>query len=325
MEQYKYAFVDGNWILSRVFFAMTRDIDGRVDHRFKYNLAAVTTNSILKFFRDKYVVGKIILVWDTAPYIKQSLLNNEYKIGRYNPTQELEDETDPEKIRKLEDDAFNLSKKSEAKAIMKELHQVGLPSIWHKGYEADDIVYYLAQGLSPEMVRTGQRSMLVSIDSDWQYWGAPNVDVYNPISEVMYEHEKVREENRVPKEMSLFHFKSLYDSFYGSHNDLVITVTDDVYDDDCLITFDKFKKIGYSPEIFKDVNLARAQMETFNFERIKGYNKQVELDLHSLPLIGSIANESQIASIGMKLKVPLNTGRFSYYLSTLDKNLFKDE
>lgn len=325
MEHYKYAFVDGNWILSRVFYAMTRDIEGKVDHRFKYNLASVTTNSILKFFRDKYVIDKIILVWDTAPYAKQSLLNNEYKIGRYNPIQELEDETDPEKIKKLEDDAHNFQEKSAAKALMKELYQVALPSIWHKGYEADDIVYYLAQGLSPEMVRTGQKSMLVSIDSDWQYWCAPNIDVYNPISDTVYEYEKVREENRVPKDMSLFRFKSLYDSFYGSHNDLVITVTDDVYDEDCLVTFDRFEKEGYSTEIFKDINLARAQMETFNFERIKGYHKQVELDLQSLPLIGVVANESQIATIGMKLKIPLNTGGFSYYLSTLDKNLFKDE
>lgn len=319
MNSYKYALIDGNYVLSRNYFAIMRNYQNcRVPLGFAETLVMSVTTSILTMV-SSFNIGKIIILWDTYPYHKSSLLRGSYKSTRYYMTEEdAEEIEDPEEREKAKIDAYNFERRTEAKNKLKLLGNISIPSLFRKGYEADDLAYMISTKLS----ENGESALLVSIDSDWSFWIQPGVDFYNPKSEVITTYEQSIIENKVDTtKRSLFRHKVLYDSFYGSHNDLVQSVTDEHWYDDVNSLMDRFEAEGYTTELFKDPSLARAQIESFNFSQYKDYI-YIDSMYRSMDSIGSIASLSDIATFGTKIKVPFNVGAFEHYYNTLDKSLF---
>lgn len=318
MRKYKYALIDMSWICYRNYCAMGGRNGTKVPDYFPQALVASVTTSILNACRE-FLIDKIVQVWDFGPYYKQQILNNTYKAGRYKPTEEeaakIEDEQQKEIMLA---DAYNFTKKNEAQSILMGLSELGLPSIYKPGYEADDLVYILGKMISDK----GDTAIICSVDSDWDYWIHPGIDHYNPNRNTIKSYEESCEENGIG-ELSLFEFKALYDSIYGSHNALLKTIKDEHYDRDCHEIFDIVNSRGFTEDIFEYPDLALAQYKSFQFDQLPDYNT-LPLLYEYMEVEGQVPSQSFIAKFGVDRLINFNTSAFSHYLKTLNPKLFKE-
>lgn len=176
-----------------------------------------------KYTRDMCTAEKIILLWDKAPYYKVDIL------GAYKDSREYHDEseldeidiyTNPEEYANLQEWITDNNKKNEAKRfIVDNFNKLGMISIIHQGYEGDDLAYLCSQYLKDD----DEISAIVSSDSDWEYWGSPNVKTIKFNGEQSFYEDKLAynlERLRAPKNLDLFTLKAYFDTFYGSHNDI---------------------------------------------------------------------------------------------------------
>lgn len=317
MKRYKYAFVDGNYFLHRNFCASGGVSGIEMDDYFPNRLVASVTSSILSI-TGEFLIDKIIILWDTPPYNKVEFLKTKYKAGRYYMTVEDAEEIDDEGEREVAlANAKNFLKRTEAKNKMKLLGQIGLPSVYRQGYEADDLIYILGKYCSEHQ----EEYLAISRDSDWMYWITECGTWYEPKKEVLLTYDEVVKQENINKGMSLFRYKTLYDSFYGSHNALVKTVTDEAWNIDQHILFDKFEKEGFTDEIFEDIDGARLQIKSFDFTQYPDYN-YLESVYESLSSIGTAPSLSRIPEVSNELLVDFNSDKFKHYYNTLDQKLF---
>jgi hypothetical protein len=288
-----------------------------MDDYFPNRLAASVTSSILNI-TSYFLIDKIIILWDTPPYNKIEFLNNKYKAGRYYMTledaEQIEDEGEKEVALA---NAKNFIKRAKAKELLKSIGSLGLPSIYRQGYEADDLIYILGKYCSENQ----EEYLAISRDSDWMYWITECGSWYEPNKEVLMTYEEVVDQEKINKGMSLFRYKTLYDSFYGSHNALVRTVTDEAWEIDQHILFDKFEKEGFTTEIFEDPDTARLQLKSFDFTQYPDFNYLQSVH-ESLSSIGSAPSLSRVAEVSNELIVDFNSDRFKHYYNTLDPKLF---
>ena len=176
--------------------------------------------AIGKVTRDLCSAEKVILLWDKAPYHKVTILGA-YKDSReYHDYEELNSCTNPSDKAYLEEWISDNDKKNTAKQfIINNLGQLGMISIIHQGYEADDLAYLCSQYLKED----DEPSTICSSDNDWYYWGSENVDTMTFKGERWtYQQTKQWEVDNIHAipEQDLFTIKSIYDSLHGSHNDL---------------------------------------------------------------------------------------------------------
>lgn len=316
--KFKYAFIDGNWVLHRNFCAMGGVSGTKLYEGADRTLITSVVSSFLKM-TSEFDVEKIIILWDTPPYAKVKLLDD-YKGGRYHPSEEeAEQIEDPaEKEREL-NNAYNFRLRSIAKEDIKSLGSIGLPSIWKQGFEADDLAYLFSKYCSDK----GDSCVLISVDSDWEYWTNPGSCIYNPKRDELHTHEEICKNSVLLDGMSLFRFKSLIDTFYGSHNDLEKTIRDDRYEEDCHDVFREFEKTGFTTELFDDPHLAELQLRSFDFSKYDGY-KDIQGLCESLDSIGGLSSLSGIIDVAQDLNTNINTNAFKHYYSTLNSELFKE-
>lgn len=315
--KFKYAFIDGNWVLHRNFCAMGGVSGVKLFEGAENQLTSSVTSSILKMLQE-FDVEKIIILWDTAPYCKTLLLDT-YKAGRYNPTDEDIDSIDDEdeKLKEL-NNKYNFKLRSAAKENLQTLGELGLPSIYLKGFEGDDLAYLMSKYCSEQ----GIRHLLVSIDSDWEYWCNPNGCVYNPKRDETYSYDDIAKRVVLQNGMSLFRFKSLYDTFYGSHNALSMTIKEELYPEDCHEMFKIFNEKGFTTELFDDPDTAKIQLETFDMSKYDGFDK-ISYICDSLDKIGQKSSLGKINDFGMTTGIWLNIDAFKHYYQTANWKLFQ--
>lgn len=179
--------------------------------------------SIGKFTRDMCNAEKVLLLWDRAPYFKVDIL------GAYKDSREYHDQSeldgidihkDPEDYAYLQEWLSDNDKKNKAKQfIINNFDNLGMVSIYHQGYEADDLAYLCSQYLKDE----DEMCAIVSSDSDWEFWGSPKVKTIKFNGSQSFYEDKLNyalEAYKAPKDLDLFTLKSYLDTFYGSHNDI---------------------------------------------------------------------------------------------------------
>lgn len=324
--KFKYILIDGNWVLHRNFCAMGGVSGELVDEYFVDNLVKSVTSSILNIISE-FKVDKAILLWDTPPYYKNEALGDSYKGTRYKATQEAIDaEEDSNEKRKLENNRYNFFERAKAKKILQKFDILSLPSLYLDGFEGDDLAYLCSKWISEnetvDKSYTG-KAIIASVDSDWEYWLTEGVYLYNPKRDEVHSYEEILQINMPPKGMSLFRYKSLYDSFYGSHNDLERTILDERYDEDCHEIFKEFEREGFTTKIFKDPELAKLQLSTYDFEKYEGYSDAIEL-CESLPTVGKKCTNSILPLRAAKIDATINTTKFFSYLNEINQELFTD-
>lgn len=89
---YDYCIVDCQYFLARNYFAILSNFNKLPDNGWAM-IATSVIRSLIKL-RDSLEFRKMILVWDTYPYIKHQLLQGDYKSGRSYTTDEDVEECD---------------------------------------------------------------------------------------------------------------------------------------------------------------------------------------------------------------------------------------
>lgn len=280
---YNYLIFDGQYFLTRNFkmlkssYSKLRDVmDDKGNPVMKDNkplklklsnlnwndLFRSTFQSIVKFKRDIINGDRIIVVFDSAPYIKSQLVPH-YKCNRYYLSDDdlvgLNCEEDPAKYYTLAEEVRmeNIKRLTKEK-IIENFPKMGINILIHRGYEGDD----LAKLLSDRLNETGLKSLIISSDSDWRYLVNENVDYSNPKGNIvrLSDVKKELDRNEV-SDISVYHYKSILDSLYGSHNDLYPTI-DKTKNFTNIELFSKLLNNDYSALL--DEELYKKQLESFN-------------------------------------------------------------
>jgi 5'-3' exonuclease len=295
---YKYLIFDGSYYVMKAFHALRsynyKDIplvdktgniqfykDGDIITTYEYtftkiDLARAVYYQIAKLIREHIPCKKPIIVFDKSPYHKLKELED-YKSDRHYYSEddlaEIDEEKELKKWNETKEEIRIESIKREAKEWIKNnFNELGIPVLWHQGYEGDDLAYLLANQLELD----GEKSAIVSIDGDWSYLINPNVDhikLFMKKDPVIISYDEMRDRDpNIPEDMSLYRYKSIIDSLYGSHNFLQPTITaDSTGDIDAKNLVLEVNSGNYSH--LSDIDLFQRQLRSFN---IDGYP---ELDI----------------------------------------------
>jgi hypothetical protein len=343
MDSYKYLVFDAQYFLTRNFKALNRtceelpvlDENGNkvlsedgTEITFESMTATSDTlvksffQSIVKFVRDTASCRKIVLLFDRWPYHKDQIVE-EYKGSRFYATQEdleaIDRKTEPLKYAEMEEELRRNKIKQDAKYfIISNFEQIGMKVYSRKGYEADDYAMLIAKYLEND----NERSAVVSIDSDWDYFVNKNVDHIKPNGTVIRYDDMIKNEltpNTNPDwNLSLYHYKAYVDSIYGSHNDLNGTLNDGVTDSiKDLIT--QIKSGDFHN--FKDKNLVIAQLKSFDVDHYPEIDK-VHQSLWYMDKGGSIMSSSEFANFTIMNALGIRLDYYDKFVTMLDKTLY---
>lgn len=242
--KYKYLIFDGDYLLTRNFkkclgvsyYYQDKEVlkdENEISTLIKQfvltpqDLARSVFYSVSKFLSENHTCEVPIIVFDKTPYYK-SLSLDYYKSGRSYVTEEnligLDPEIDAVKIALLKEEICRLKIKSEAKSFIKEhFPKLGIECLYKKGYEADDLAKLISDELNQNLIK----SAIISNDDDWSYLINPKIDYINFKGKVTSYEDKLNYMNYFKNnlgDLSLYQYKSIVDSIYGSHNDLRSTI-----------------------------------------------------------------------------------------------------
>lgn len=311
---YDYCIVDAQWLLTRNYFAIKSNYDRMPDNASKL-ISTSVLRSIIKL-TEVLRFKKVILLWDSYPYHKHTLLQD-YKGSRsFTTWDDVEAEEDPEVKARLEIDAHNLQQRSNAKIFLRDLSSMGLPSFYKKGYEADDLAYIF----SNRVLEEGKTAVLVSIDTDWNYWINPNVDWYSPKSGVT-NYKDTLESLNYDSSLTLFEYKRHYDAFYGSHNDFSNTVTDEAWN----LSFNEFysKYLNKEYDIFQDKSLFEKQYQSLDILNYPGIDK-IHSMVYFMDKSGSLPSRGQWEAFRANNGINITDTEYFKLINNLDPKLFWD-
>lgn len=343
MKDYKYLIFDGQYYLVRNLKALTPRYSKTIVLKNEEGIPILNENgnqqcyeitsissfdlvksffySIAKFIRESASCRKIILCFDSAPYHKLKFIEN-YKGSRsyatYDDLARIDKTKDPLSYLKIEEELKINRIKQDAKSfILENFSKLGICSIIHKGYEADDLAYKIASRLELD----DQKSAVVSIDDDWSYLINKNVDWIKSNTKKRFTYDDiVGRSNDFTDDLgiSLFQFKSYYDSMYGSHNDLESTV--DVTEK---IPFNDLLKKYLSGDLSKilDLNKFNAQYESFDIEKYPEYD-QVINKIKSLEFSGHISSIDEFELFKLVNNFNIKTDYYSNFIKELDSTLY---
>lgn len=348
-NNYKFAFFDAQLILVRTIKALSpRSPEGIVKRE---DVMRTFLYSIFKVVREKGV-DRPVLLWDSSPYHKKDILESflpesHYKADRWiqEDIGELKDKIaqlgiqidslrgvpeSEEQIAKLEKEIANINQRIKNQIadtanfeirqdikyyFINELGKYGMSSVIKKGWEADDIAYLYANLVKPDP----RKSLVVTTDTDWEYWINDNVDKYNNYSGIITTAEEVRKrhEDVLSKfpEWDLFKLKMYLDVCYGSHNNLYRTLNEK----------SKGKKLweilDNLDEYIEDKNMYDAQLATWDFTRYPDYDfMSNSLDWYLKE--GAIASREDYHNFLKTNKIGMNPEKYREFVSYLNPNLY---
>lgn len=254
---YEYLLVDSSMILMSSFFVATKYNQSTFSMQ---GLVKMFIQSVAKIVREQGPFEKVILLHDRWPYHKTSFLPD-YKGDRHyasdesvanigtiidmlktqlailesniTPTQEQLAELEQVKVGIIDHEAWKASEelnkknnkiKNDAKYfIIRHFEQYGIPSFLKQGFEADDLAKIFTENYKPT---NGKKSLLGTSDGDWFYLMNDHIDMFHLKRKVIYTVTDLRNEiEGFPGEPYLY--KSLWDSLFGSHNNMQPTANDE--------------------------------------------------------------------------------------------------
>lgn len=351
MAQYKYAFFDAQLILVRTVKALQGGSPDGICRR--QDILRTFLYSVFKVIRE---VGcdRPFLLWDSSPYHKTTILNDmlgesQYKADRWYAseddvadmklkirtlTADIQDliNHDPEDSRIAELTSELESLKSTVKqaelqianfkvrqdvkySIIGELGRFGLTSIIKKGWEADDLAYLLCK----QVEHCDKPSLVITTDTDWEYWINPNCVKYNNYSRKFVTYDEVRARHKkifdAHPDWDLFKAKSYLDTLYGSHNNLSKTLNPEWSgrDIDDILT--------NSDEAFTDKKLFDAQMATWDFERYPDY-QFISTCLPWYSSKGTLDTFKEFCAFANKNELGMNPRKYLDLVNVVDYSMY---
>lgn len=331
-DRYNIMVLDASYFLTRNFMAMKNGPDISVG-----NLFRSFYYTVVKYLRELHRCRKVILAWDKwDPIIKgyyRNAIIDQYKGDRhYASESDIDiikadpDLTDAEKEQKIEEITreIRLSKiKTDTKyLIINELGKYGIPSILYTGYEADDLAKIISDTYDDPSEK--YKCSIVSVDSDWSYLINPNVDFCNARNGVVMTHRDVlNKESNIPNDLgiSLYQYKSILDSLYGSHNFMQPSVDKKSIKKIPIRTILESVLMGES-KYLADNDLYLKNIKSFDFTQFSGYDNISSEMKNKISTLGSLSDPSEFKKCLDKINVNISDSYYSSFQSYIDPSCY---
>lgn len=217
--------------------------------------------SIAKLLR-AYSTKKLVFLWDKSPYHKARIIKEMYQQDTYKS----------DRVFDTSEISYCLfcARQAARQHIMDSAKLFGIRSIIHPGYEADDLAFISAR-LFPD-----QKIGLASHDSDWPYYLTPNSEVINTMKFNLIYYDKFKDETLLG--MDPYEYVRYSSSFYGSHNNLLRTVSKKHYKREFEEVYADVIAGENLEEIFDDKSLFDAQLASWdimNFPEIEDVKSEI--------------------------------------------------
>ena len=200
--KYDYLVVDAQLILTRNFHRVRSS-----GHLTKGGLVKSFLQSIVKLCRE-VPTNNVLTVWDRSPYHRHTMMEDYKSDRKYYTPDDITDDLPQEEKDRIAKEIADFKLRNDVKYyLVNQSHQLGMPSILHQGYEADDLAYISVRNLPGKVC-------IASSDSDWKYLLVEGSDHYNLKNKITSFYDMQEESG----EVDLFLYKSILDSLYGSHN-----------------------------------------------------------------------------------------------------------
>lgn len=258
-KDYDFIFLDAQIILTRNHSMVSSKIDslllddeGNVNHQF-WVFNEIVRQSVASFWFSvrkllkAYSTNRLVFLWDKSPYYKSQIIEDIYNQDTYKVDRVYEN---TERSWTL-----FLARQAARKHIMNFGPKFGMNSVLRRGYEADDLAF-LAARMFPKY-KVG----LASHDSDWPFYLTPNAEIINTMSFKLTYYDEFRERLMG---MDPYQYVIHSHSFYGSHNNLLQTVSDQYYKQSFEETYRMFVEGKDYEHLFSDWKLFVAQMQSWN-------------------------------------------------------------
>lgn len=232
--------------------------------------------SVRKLLR-AYSTGRLVFLWDKSPYHKSRIIEEIYQNDTYKKDRVYD--TSPKGYQLF------LARQAARTNIIKTSADFGITSIIHPGYEADDLAFLGAREF-PDL-KVG----LASHDSDWPFYLTPNSEIINTMKFNLTYYDKFKDDNLLGMDPYLYVIHS--SSFYGSHNNLLRTVSDEYYKQSFEDTYKMFVEGEKLDEVFTDWGLLVAQIQSWNiygFPEIEEVIKKIHDSVES-PMVFKSDND----------------------------------
>lgn len=346
MENYKYLIFDAQYFLTRNMKLLNtkkfvkedvtysngdpvKDENGNVIQYIRTTYSSIELSrllfwSLVKFRRDFAKGRKLILLWDKYPYHKYEFLKG-YKGSRYyaveSDLEKIDRDKSPKHYLEIREEVECNRKKQEAKYwCITNFESMGMKNYIRTGYEADDLACIISEYLEND----DQKSAVISKDSDWSYFTRPNIDYITPTGKVITYEDMIRSHSNYDSELgiTLYKYKSIYDSLFGSHNDLQRTIApDSELPKDCLRSIiESIVKTGDS-EYIVNKELFKAQMKSFELTEYPDYDKVIQ-SLYYLDKGGHIMTDDQFVQHSIDHSFGVSLSYYRNFKKNLDKNLY---
>lgn len=267
---------------------------------------------------------KLILLWDKYPYHKYEFLKD-YKGSRHYATdddlKDLNQDDNPKLyLETLEEIARNSKKQQSKYWCINNFENMGLKNYIRSGYEADDFACIISKYLEND----DQKSAVVSRDSDWSYFARPNIDYITPAGKVITYEDMLNSHPHFNPELgiTLYDYKSIYDSLYGSHNDLQRTLVPDadLPKDSLGGIIESIIKTGDS-EYIVNKELFNAQLQSFKLTDYPDYEKVIQ-SLWYLDKGGTIMSDDQFVQHSIEHAFGVSLSYYRNFKKNLDNTLY---
>lgn len=259
-KDYDYIFLDAQIILTRnhaiTTAAARKNLYNEDDEEFRipfwvyYSIVSQTVTSFWYSIRRllrAYSTGRLVFLWDKQPYFKSQIIQDIYAQDTYKTDRVYDDST------------FGLTlfyaRQEARRSIIAQAKKFGMNSVIHPGYEADDLAFLAAR------MFCNQKVGLASHDSDWPFYLTPNSEIINTMKFNLTYYEEFK---KTLLGMDPYQYVIHSSSFYGSHNNLLQTVSDKYYKQSFEKTYEMYLKGENLDELFSDWRLLVAQIQSWN-------------------------------------------------------------
>lgn len=323
MHKHNYLFFDCTYYLTRNSYTIKGDPSVSV----LLGSILISLNKIQKELQAR----KIFLIFDKGPY-KKKLLIDSYKADRVKASEEivkiedkLKTETDPEKIKELENQLEIQKRNDKLFQVRAECKyellcngaSFGLVPFQYQGFECDDLARFFSKLTSDENHKSDLPNVIVSSDGDWISFTDRNCNNYRSIKYPKY-YTYEDSVNFIPEKfrdnITPFEYKQLISLYSGNHDNIrPIRISSE-------LSLDQFLQKYVTKELFEDDEFNHM----FNALYIEKYYDDIKGDLEKTLNLGKLS-KSNFYKFKNRLGIRVYPGVINNLFESLDPSAYIEE
>ena len=294
--KYNYLVVDAQLVLTRNFHRVRNS-----GHLTKGGLIKSFIQSIVKLCRE-VPTSNVILAWDRSPYHRHQMMEDYKGDRKYYTKDDITDDLPQEEKDRIEKEINDFKLRNEVKYyLVNHSPKLGMTSLLHQGYEADDLAYISVRNLPGKIC-------IASSDSDWRYLLIDGSDHYN-LKSKFTSFTDLKEESG---DVDPFLYKSALDSLYASHNFLK-DVSNGKFDIESVINLMQMDNYSFT----SDRDLFLCQLKSFGVSKFPDYELVCEKVKKMSTDFTRVMTESEFSQFTIDNHITITNKYFTDHINRL--------